>query len=219
MDVFELNNSHEIVVESLMGSNIYYIDDFYKHPNVVLDYLKDNPASVHVPPSGRGIESFNGKKFYDLRHKMIVDEVESVYSYLSGICGQKPIYNPKLLMTNKTKFFINRFNDYEANYWYPHRDYGYTALIYLNKNDNECGTNLYKSVIPDTENQLGEHVTPWRNKNYWSVVKTLKPKYNRCVIFDGLKFYHGMNIPNDRYFGNEYRLNQVFFFEKNPVNK
>lgn len=219
MSVFELNNTHEVVVESFMESNIYYIDDFYKYPNDVLKFLKENPASVHIPPTGLGLESFNGKKFYDLRHKMIVDEIEPVYSYLSEICGQKPKYNHKLLMTNKTKFFINSFNDYKSNFWYPHRDYGYTALIYLNKNDDECGTNLYKDVIPDTENQLGEHVTPWRNKNYWSIVKTLKPKYNRCVIFDGLKFNHGMHIPDDRYFSNEYRLNQVFFFEKNPVSK
>jgi|SRR6056300_255881 hypothetical protein len=219
MGVFDLNNSHEIVVETFMDSNIYYIDNFYKNPNVVLEFLKDNPASVHVPPSNRGIESFNGKKFYDLRHKMIINEIESVYSYLSGICGQKPKYNHRLLMTNKTKFFVNTFNDYENNYWYPHKDYGYTALIYLNKNDDECGTNLYESVIPDLDNQLGEHLTPWRNKGYWSVVKTLKPKYNRCVIFDGLKFNHGMRISDDRYFGNEYRLNQVFFFEKKPINK
>ena len=33
------------------------------------------------------------------------------------------------------------------------------------------------------------------------------------VFFDGWKFQHGMNISNDRYFDQEYRKNQVFFFD------
>ena len=43
--------------------------------------------------------------------------------------------------------------------------------------------------------------------------KTLEPKYNRFVFFDGYRFSHGMNICTDRYFGAEYRKNQVFFFD------
>ena len=37
------------------------------------------------------------------------------------------------------------------------------------------------------------------------------------VLFDGM-IPHGMNICNDRYFGEEYRKNQVFFFDKDEVN-
>ena len=36
-------------------------------------------------------------------------------------------------LTNVTKFIDKNFNDYENNYWYPHKDFGYTALIYFNK--------------------------------------------------------------------------------------
>ena len=67
----------------------------------------------------------------------------------------------------------------------------------------------------------------WKNQMYLNiinhgdqkkdfiVIKTLEPKYNRFVFFDGYEFPHGMNICTDRYFGEEYRKNQVFFFD-NP---
>jgi|TARA_R110000822_G_scaffold162781_1_gene303112 hypothetical protein len=212
MSVFDLNKDHKINVECFMNSNIYYINDFYKDPGAVVNFLKDHPPNIHAPEAPMGDASVNGIQFFDYRHTMHLDEVEPVYSYLSNICGQKRKYKHDLLMTNKTKFILNSFNDYKNNYWHPHKDFGYTALIYLNKNDNECGTNLYRSIVPDIHNQLGEHVTPWRSKSKWSIIKTLEPKYNQCVIFDGLKFNHGMSIPNEKYFGDEYRLNQVFFF-------
>ena len=60
---------------------------------------------------------------------------------------------------------------------------------------------------------LTEHHQPWRTKNDFKVLKHLEPKFNRLVFFDGYKFLHGMNIVNDRYFSNEYRKNQVFFFK------
>ena len=47
----------------------------------------------------------------------------------------------------------------------------------------------------------------------YKLLKTLEPSYNRLVLFDGLKFIHGMDVTNDRYFGNESRNNQVFFFD------
>ena len=42
--------------------------------------------------------------------------------------------------------------------------------------------------------------------------ETLVAKYNRMVLFDGM-IPHAMDISNDRYFGEEYRKNQVFFFD------
>ena len=49
-------------------------------------------------------------------------------------------------------------------------------------------------------------------KKTFKILKTLEPEYNRLVFFDGLKFFHGANFPDDRYFGEEFRTNQVFFF-------
>ena len=61
-----------------------------------------------------------------------------------------------------------------------------------------------------------EHYRPWRPKKDFKILKTLEPEYNRLVFFDGLKFIHGANFPDDRYFGEEYRTNQVFFFLEDP---
>ena len=55
---------------------------------------------------------------------------------------------------------------------------------------------------------------PWRLKEDFRVLKHLQPKFNRLVFFDGYKFLHGMNIKNKRYFSEEYRNNQVFFYKQ-----
>ena len=60
---------------------------------------------------------------------------------------------------------------------------------------------------------ITEHHRPWRLKSDFEVLKHLEPRYNRLIFFDGYKFPHGMNIENKKYFSEEYRKNQVFFFE------
>ena len=213
MGVFDLNDKSPIYVEKIMGSNIYYIDNFYKKPESILKLLNTVPATIHNPEKDSRFKSLNGIHFQDMRHNIRIEEMKYVNSYLSRICGRNHDEDPNLLMTNKTRFFPTRFNDYKNNFWHPHTDTGYTALIYFNKNDSECGTNLYRNTSPDTENNVGEHVVPWRSKSKWKIIKTLKPKFNRCVLFDGDFFPHGMHIPNDKYFKDEYRLNQVVFFQ------
>ena len=53
----------------------------------------------------------------------------------------------------------------------------------------------------------------WRPKDRYYLLKTFKSVYNRCVLFDGKKLPHGMNISNNLYFDESYRFNQVFFFK------
>ena len=55
-----------------------------------------------------------------------------------------------------------------------------------------------------------------KEKNKYKLIRTLKPKYNRCVLFDGKKFLHGQHVAGERYFHDEFRLNQAFFFCENP---
>ena len=110
--------------------------------------------------------------------------------------------------TNQHKFYNHSFNDYKNCYWWPHRDAGYNAIIYFNDDD---GTNFYDEIIP--KKKYNEHFKPWRPKEDLRVVKKIKSKYNKLVFFDGKKFLHGMDINSDRYFYDEYRKNQVFFFQ------
>ena len=131
--------------------------------------------------------------------------IKKVYEFLKKLCNQT-YQNPEIV-TNATKFYKHDYNDYENCNWWPHRDDGYNAIVYFN---DECGTNLY---APDQENELShEHHEPWIKKGKYQALKTIEPKFNKLVFFDGLKFPHGMDISNDTYFS-KFRYNQVFFFD------
>ena len=84
-------------------------------------------------------------------------------------------------------------------------------FVYFN-DDVENGTNIYYER--NKQEMLTEHHQPWRPKGDFRVLKHLQPKFNRLVFFDGFKFLHGMNIKNKRYFSEEYRNNQVFFYKQ-----
>ena len=209
--MFKLNNKLEVKKQYLKNSIIYTIDNFYKKPDEILSFIERNPSHPHkIEEEG----SLNMKYFQDLRHSYNFKDMENVENYLKKITNQKIKYQNFNFLTNVTKFIDRDFNDYKNNYWYPHKDFGYTALVYFNKHEID-GTNLYEDLDNDFENikKTSEHSKPWRPKEKWQVIHTIKAKYNRCVIFDGLIF-HGMAVNNDTFF-NKYRVNQVLFFKKN----
>ena len=212
--MFELNENITIKESVVEGSLIYAIDDFYKNPEEILTFLLENETEFHKKEQQ---PSFNSIHFEDKRHFLQRSEIVKVYEFLSKICKQPPNFengNDEVI-TNFFKLKKNKFNDYDNNYWFPHLDSGYTAIIYLNKNDNHSGTNLYKKVNPTEPYPIqSEHYAPWVSKNKFKLIHSLEPKYNRMVLFNGFKFYHGMNICNDDYFGDAYRMNQVLFFQK-----
>ena len=213
--MFELNDNLEIKKELFEGSIIYTIDDFYKYPQEVDDYLFGQPNKIPLHKQWEE-PSMNGVYFEDRRHQSYsIDslDIEEVYYFLSNLCGQEPLREGKEILTNCTRFKRHPFNDYKNYYWWPHTDGGYNGIVYFN-HDDKHGTCFYEDTIdlekPDEE---PEHYRPWGLKKDFIVTKTLEPKYNRFVFFDGYNFPHGMNICTDRYFGEEYRKNQVFFFD------
>ena len=208
--MFELNDNLEIKKELFQGSIIYTIDDFYKYPQEIENYLFGQPNNIPLHKIWEN-PSFNGVHFEDRRHEgYSIDslDIKNVYDFLSDLCGQG--YQDDEVVTNCTRFKRHEFNDYKNCYWWPHHDGGYNGIVYFN-DDDKHGTCFYEELVdpPDTP----EHYRPWGAKKDFIVIKTLEPKYNRFVFFDGYKFPHGMNICTDRYFGEEYRKNQVFFFE------
>ena len=208
--MFELNENLKIEKELFEGTVIYSIDDFYKNPKEVENYLFGKPSEI---PLHKRYEkpSFNGVYFEDRRHDSEDNlDLKKVYDFLSGLCGQS--YEAPDIVTNCSRFKKHEFNDYKNYYWWPHTDGGYNGIVYFN-DDNENGTNFYNELKPIPD--VNEHYAPWRSKDEFELIKHLEPKYNRLVFFDGWKFSHGMNICTDRYFGEEYRKNQVFFFD-NP---
>ena len=211
VSTFELNENCKSSVEFLEDTEVYYLDDFYKNPQEVVDFILSTQANYHKQP----LPGYNSEYFHDMRHAIPAD-VSHVCGFLSKLCNKEPISDAaELLVTNYTSFCDHPFNDYQNNYWWPHKDKGWTALIYLN-DDEENGTNLYRCLEESESRDVGntyEHLHPWRPKKYYELVKSIKPRYNRCVMFNGGDYLHGQNVTNKKYFGNVFRLNQVLFFE------
>lgn len=207
--MFELNSKLKIKKQNFNNSIIYTIDNFYKYPEKISFFIKHNPAFPHKIEDK---ETYNMKYFQDLRHSYYFSDIKNVNIFLQEIVKQEIKYNQYNFLTNITKFIDKNFNDYKNNYWYPHKDFGYTAIIYFNE-ENILGTNLYEDTGDDFNKlkNVSEHLEPWRPKEKWKLLHTIKSKYNRCVIFDG-NIYHGMAINDDTYF-EKHRINQVIFFK------
>ena len=203
--MFELNPDLEVKEEILLGSKIFIIDNFYKNPDEVYDFLFNREVplwKIEEKPS------FNTIHFIDKRLIEYDERLLPVIGFLSYLCNQDAESHD--IVTNMQRFFKHDFNDYKNCHWWPHQDSGYNGIVYFNKDDNTSGTNLYS--VKKQYNMTLEHVEPWRPKENFKILKTLEPEYNRLVFFDGLKFLHGANFPDNRYFDEEYRTNQVFFF-------
>ena len=223
--MFELNKNLEVKEESLMGSKIFTIDNFYKNPEEVADYLFNREVPLWKIEES---PSYNTLYFNERRLIQQDDRLEEVYKFLSDLCGM--IYpNVPTIFTNMSRFSRNDFNDYENCFWWPHLDDGYNGIVYFNKDEEDSGTNLYDPEVMDDEeweykSKAPEHYLSWRLKEKYSVLKSFKSKYNSLVFFDGSKFPHSMNIVNDRFFRDiplfsypqadwdNYRCNQAFFF-------
>ena len=221
--MFEYNDNLDIKKEIFHDSIIYTIDNFYKNPDIICDYLFGTPPPFHKIYE---FPSYNNVYFQDRR--LIKEDIrlKPVVDFLSELVSQKP--DSYDIHTNQYRFYNHEFNDYKNCVWWPHKDPGYNAIVYFNKDDSECGTNLYLPSTRETKElslrgirffkdipiNTVEHAAPWVKKEKYEIIKTFEPKYNRLVIFDGYKFLHGMNIVNDRYFSEEYRKNQLFLFNK-----
>jgi hypothetical protein len=203
-NIFETNDLQNIYVEEFNGSKIYYMDNFYKHPEAVLSLLFEKKPGLwkeHESPS------FNGIHFFDMRHNFNYSPFYKTGIELSNICGQSS-ESLGTIKTNFTKLIDKEFNNYENNYWSPHFDLGFTAIIYLNTVGSK--TNLYEQIEEDRWNGT-EHSEPWRLKQKYNIIKQLDGKFNRLIMFDGARFLHGMDISSDDFF-KIYRMNQVLFF-------
>ena len=223
--MFELNKNLEVKEESLMGSKIFTIDNFYKDPEEVSDCIFNREVPLWKTEES---PSYNTLYFNERRLILKDDRIDGVYKFLSNLCSMG--YNFPKIVTNMIRFSKNDFNDYENCFMWPHTDRGWNGIVYFNKDEENSGTNLYDPKVLEEEEwrismSAPEHYSSWRPKENYSVLKSLKSKYNSLVLFDGSKFPHGMNIVNDRFFRDiplfsypqayweNYRCNQPFFLE------
>jgi hypothetical protein len=204
--MFETNKLN-ITVESFKGSNLYTMDNFFKDPKSIVNLIQ----TTDVPLWKENETQNNGKFFIDKRHTFTDSNIGKIQNDLISILDVKQrMILPNQLFTNYFRMIDKPFNDYKNNYWWAHKDVGYTFIVYLNEFDCS-GTNLYERTDNEPEDDIPEHQDPWRNRSKYNVIKTLDAKYNRMVMFDGFKFHHGMAIDDDKFFGIE-RMNVVSFF-------
>ena len=224
-NVFKVNDPHwvEEVPSKFFGVPFYTIDNFYQDPDAVVDLINQKEPTMFLGTTDAtyNTDSLNGTHFIDQRHYIEDERLYRVFMYLSHIIKAPPIENPYVLQTNQQRLIDRDYNNWQDNYWYPHLDQGWTAVVYLNKNGCD-GTNLYsyrgQSKVVDKNSRpwmpnVNEHEGPWQSKSDWKCIHTIPGVYNRCAIFNG-NIYHGLAINSDQLF-NEYRLNQVLFFAGN----
>lgn len=191
--------------------NIYVVDDFYNDPHSVISFINDSPKFVHKREQQ---PSFNMKHFRDERHCINEPKLNPLINELEIFTNSKfkDFGSGGNLFTNCQMWYDNDFNNYKDNYWWPHLDYGWTAIVYLNDDENS-GTNLYEqSDDYFSQCKTTEHLEPWRSKKLWNKIYTIPSKFNRLVLFYAKDLFHGVDVTSNKY-SNDYRINQVMFFE------
>ena len=111
--MFRLNNRLQIKQETLQESVIYYIDNFYLHPEKVEEYIFDKDTPLHKIEQK---PSYNNIHFEDRRLIKEDERLRSVVDFLSQICNQKP--ETHCIVTNMQRFSANDFNDYKNYVWW-----------------------------------------------------------------------------------------------------
>ena len=201
--MFEINQKLHIIEEKFEDSTFLLIDNIFKHPHLIVDWLKHNePKNLWKYDQE---PSYNGKYFVDKRHNIQHYSLDKFFLLIESLTNRtlrdREVYSNYIIFKDKN------FNDYKNNYWFPHVDFGYNAIVYLNEFDCD-GTNIYYNDTCDT--YMGpEHFESWRPKNLYRLKYTSKATFNRLFIFDG-ELPHGMAINTDAFFVT-HRLNLVTF--------
>jgi len=196
-------------VDITIGDEIVSVfSNFYKQPSIIYESLLNSELKLHK----KDTNSFNGHYFLDYRHTGHIKKLDNIIKYFEHFTKQKCTHKDSNIITNMQKWFVNDFNDYKKNYWWPHYDSGYTLLIYLNNDNKENGLNLYEG---ETEylKQLNEHITPWQSKKKFKLLRHIDTPFNTAILFNAKKLLHGCAVNNDINFKN-FRLNQAVFFDE-----
>ena len=198
--MFEINNKQVEKYE-----HVSVIRDFYKTPDQVVEFIHRYQPHYHKHSCGYFSQGYD---FDDMRHIIYTFQIKPVWDFLSKITGQKPVTFMEdmeyCIQTNYTYFY----QIYKNKYFYPHKDFGATALVYLDK-EVANGTNIYESISYDWDNRE-EHKEHYADESELKVIAHTPSEYNKLVIWDGTKF-HG--LCQDESYINKWRLNQVFLFQ------
>jgi hypothetical protein len=209
---FEFNSSWNIVSVPWKDSEILFIDDIYKSPEKVYQYL-DSIKSIRTHKSSKG--SLNGVDFMD-GQTLIDNRWDQHRNYLLSTIADHYKTEVDLQTVPHT---INQFrliNDIPGDgyHWHPHCDGQLNFIIFLNKNHHmKAGTSLYtpgntkaKSYFMKTDT---EHTTPWKTSKQFHEELCILDRFNCGVVFPG-QWFHGQTIV-DNFFKHTTRFTEVTF--------
>ena len=198
-----INNELVIHKELILGRPVFTVDNFLLDPDTFHDLCFSEVGELHKPDCPN---TLNGVYFYDRRKLVYGELVGQADALVKVLTHQDPCHD--YFNTNELLLFDESYNNPQDNWWWPHIDDGYNMIIYMNKDGDDCGTNLYypEDFIMDGY----EHANPWIPKNKVRRITHLEGRYNRMVLFDGL-IPHGMNLVKGKY-TNSYRQNVVGFY-------
>lgn len=213
---FEFNHSWQVSICSYRNDVILHIDEVYKKPYKVYEYLKQCPIRAHrlteADPTSK-----NGKSFYDGQHildnRTIVTRTHLYDRIIEFYMKEKGEEYPPLSRFNQFRLV----EDYPGNdvFYTPHVDGGMlNVLTYLNPNvGTDAGTMFYLPANDDAEEILEnqtEHEQPWKDSSLFVEDLAILSKFNSMVVFPG-HIPHGQIIRDNR-FKEQTRFTEVAFF-------
>tara|TARA_S200002703_G_C3746900_1_gene229806 strand:- start:74 stop:730 length:657 start_codon:yes stop_codon:yes gene_type:complete len=209
---FEMNNQWGVVRLPWRDSFILFIDNVYKYPDRVYDYLTSIQCiRTHKSCLGskNGIDFQDGQMSidnrWDLNRKHLLELIANEYNI--------EIDTQTLPNTINQFRLISDFPG-DGNYWHPHVDGQINFITFLNKTHNmKAGTSLYVPQNTKAKSFLmkkdTEHSNPWRTEKHFKEDLCILDRFNCGVAFPG-DWFHGQTI-TDNFFKDSTRLTEVTF--------
>jgi len=188
------------------------VDNYYKNYEEIHSLLLNMP----VPNWKRSKISKNFIEYYDCRP--IINNYHYGEKYEKGILELLNIIHQVYGLSMKISSLDLEFNYFKhiklpkhnGLQMHPHSDHPIAGIVYL---DKICsgGTAVYPGILPDFENH--EHDDIFYDTTL--LEKYIIPaKPNRLVLFPAEQFHGGYIEDHSKYL-NDWRINQIMFFEHN----
>ena len=206
---FEYNPSWNIDIIPWRDSKIVFIDNIYKHPDRVYEYLTSVNSIVSNKHGNNlnGVDFMDGQLFldnrWDLNRKFLLSKLYTLYELKEE--GTFNVFNQFRLIDDFPGL---------GHHWHPHTDNRVNFITFLNKTHHlKAGTSLYKAQSTKANFFIGktdtEHTKPWKNPKQFEEELCILVRFNCGVAFPG-QWFHGQTIV-DNFFKDTTRFTEVIF--------
>lgn len=218
-ELFEPNEILDVDVVATSRGPVVIVDNFYKNPDDINWML----SQAWAQDFKRGDNGRNFIDYYDCRlniqnNKHFDDKVQQSIWNIIGQCFDefKVVKKEEPLRFNLFKW-INT-PEYNIQH-YPHTDHWskVAGIIYLDKIE-EGGTAIY-NVGDENRLQIEDIIGYTEDEDIRVDIESLSYEYdvipavfNRLVVYPGW-YMHGGFITNHKAYTNDWRMNQVFFWD------